>query len=178
MTASFFATSLLQIMLIGQPVRTAPAGDDSRRSGSAGRGRRGGARLGAVPADSGSHYYTAGPIIAVVVVCLLGLLLRWIFGTGRSKQAGARPAPRPAASRPAGRSAGAPAGLPADYGLLRPVALLPGRPEGDALREVLTGAGIRSTVSDRSDGQVEVLVFAADVDRARGLLPPPPGAQP
>jgi hypothetical protein len=118
-----------------------------------------------VLADSGSQY-TAGPIAAVVVVCLLGLLARWIFGVGRSRSAGARSA----AARSA-RASG-PTGRPADYGLLRRVALLPGRADGDALRAVLSNAGIRSTVSARPDGQVEVLVFAADVDRARSLLPP------
>jgi hypothetical protein len=134
-----------------------------------------------VLADSGSQY-TAGPIAAVVVVCLLVLLLRWILGVGRSRSAasrsrsGARPAatrPAPARPAPAGSAPGSPAGVPADYGLLRRVALSPGRPEGDTLRAVLTGAGIRSTLSNRPDGQVEVLVFAADVDRARSLLPPP-----
>jgi hypothetical protein len=119
-----------------------------------------------VLADSGSQY-TAGPIAAVVVVCLLGLLARWIFGAGRSRSAGARSA----AARPA-RAAPGPTGRPADYGLLRRVALLPGRADGDALRAVLSDAGIRSTLSARPDGQVEVLVFAADVDRARSLLPP------
>jgi hypothetical protein len=134
-----------------------------------------------VLADSGSQY-TAGPIVAVVVVCLLGLLLRWIFGGRRSRSSGARPgaaATRSPRARPTNppapaRSAAArPGGVPSDYGLLRQVALLPGRTEGDSLRAVLTGAGIRSTLSAHPDGQIAVLVFAADVDRARTLLPPP-----
>ena len=33
--------------------------------------------------DAGTLQFAVAPIIAVVVVCLLGLLLRWIFGTGR-----------------------------------------------------------------------------------------------
>jgi hypothetical protein len=111
-----------------------------------------------VPAEPGSHY-TAAPIAIVVVLCLLALALRWVFGTGRSRRRSPSPPPRP--------------GVRTDYGLLRPVALLPGRPEGNALRATLTEAGIRSTLSARPDGQVELLVFAADLVRARSLLPPP-----
>jgi hypothetical protein len=114
-----------------------------------------------VLADSGSQY-TAGPIAAVVVVCLLAMLLRWVFGRRRPRSARYRS--RPTLPPDAG---------PAAYGLLRPVALLPGRAEGDSLRAVLSAAGIRSTLSAGPDGQVEVLVFAADADRARSLLPPP-----
>jgi hypothetical protein len=132
-----------------------------------------------VPGDPGSHY-TAGPIVAVVVVCLLGLVLRWIFGTGRRRSPGARPAPRP--GQPNGGT-----GRPTDFGLLRQVAVLPARLEAEAARATLTAAGIRSTLTARPDGQVDVLVFAADVARARPLLPPaagdppdagPPGAGP
>jgi hypothetical protein len=134
-----------------------------------------------VLADPGS-LYTAGPIAVVVVACLLGLLLRWILGARRSRYPGARSGsvPRPAAPRPAasgspmaGPAATGPTGVPAEYGLLRQVALLPGRADGDSLRTLLSDAGIRSTLSARPDGQVAVLVFAADVERARTLLPPP-----
>ena len=106
-----------------------------------------------MPIDAGSLHYAVGPAIAVVVVCLLGLLLRWVFGSGRSSAA-ARVRPDAA---------------PPDYGLLRPVALLPGRPEANALRAVLSDAGIRSTANVRRDGRVEVLVFPDDADRARRL---------
>lgn len=112
---------------------------------------------GPVPIDAGSLHYTVGPIIAVVVVCLLGLLLRWVFGSGRSRAA----------------ATVQPTGTPADHGLLRAVAVLPGRPAANALRAVLSDAGIRSTASVLSDGRVELLVFPDDVERARRLVPPP-----
>lgn len=146
-------------------------------------------------ADSGSQY-TAGPIAIVVVLCLLALLLRWIFGTGRSRSGGRagtnqhRSAGLPAGSGPAaagptaagtgpatsgapGAGAAGAGAVPSEFGLLRPVALLPDRATGDALRTVLSDAGIRSTLTAGPDGRVAILVFAADADRARALLPPP-----
>jgi hypothetical protein len=105
-----------------------------------------------VPVDTGSLHYTFGPTVAIVVVCLLGVLLRWVFGTGRGR---------------GGRAAGSDG-----YGLLRAVATAEDRPEADALRAVLSDAGIRSTLTTRRDGRVDVLVFREDVDRARRLLPP------
>ena len=60
----------------------------------------------------------------------------------------------------------------ADHGLLRPVAELPDRAAGAALRAVLSDAGIRSTLGVRRDGSVQVLVFPDDEDRARRLVPP------
>jgi hypothetical protein len=101
-------------------------------------------------------HYAYGPTVAVVVVCLLGLLMRWVFGSGRSRGA-----------RPAGRDAGS-----GSYGLLRTVATVSGRPEGNALRALLSDAGIRSTVTQRPDGRIDVLVFREDADRARQLIPP------
>jgi len=82
--------------------------------------------------------------------------MRWIFGSGHSRAA--------ATAQP-------PAGA-ADHGLLRPVAELPDRAAGSALRAVLSDAGIRSTLGVRRDGRVQVLVFADDEDRARRLVPP------
>jgi hypothetical protein len=111
---------------------------------------------GSVPLDGGSLHYAYGPTVAVVVVCLLGVLLRWVFGSGRSRGA-----------RTAGRAAGS-----GGYGLLRSVATVAGRPEGNALRALLSDAGIRSTLTARPDGRVDILVFPEDVDRARQLIPP------
>jgi hypothetical protein len=111
---------------------------------------------GGVPLDAGGYHYVVGPVVAVVVVCLLAVVMRWIFGSGRSRAAAT-------AQPPAG---------PADHGLLRPVAELPDRAAGSALRAVLSDAGIRSTLGVRRDGRVQVLVFADDEDRARRLVPP------
>jgi len=97
-----------------------------------------------------------GPILAVVVVCLLAVLSKWAFGSNRSRTAAARTA----------------AGGTGDHGLLRPVAELPDRAAGSALRAVLSDAGIRSTLGLRRDGRVQVLVFPDDEDRARRLVPP------
>jgi hypothetical protein len=111
-----------------------------------------------VPLDAGNGtHYVLGPILAVVVVCLLAVLSKWIFGTGRT--------------RTSARTAALPLGT-ADHGLLKPVAELPDRAAGAALRTVLSDAGIRSTLGVRRDGRVQVLVFPADEDRARRLVPP------
>jgi len=111
-----------------------------------------------VPLDAGNgSHYVLGPVLAVVVVCLLAVLSKWIFGTGRTRTA-ARTVTRPPGT--------------ADHGLLKPVAELPDRAAGTALRAVLSDAGIRSTLGIRRDGRVQVLVFPADEDRARRLVPP------
>jgi hypothetical protein len=96
-----------------------------------------------------------GPIVALVVVAFLALLLRWAFGSARM--------PGPA---PDGRSS--------DFGLLQNVAVATSAGEANALRAVLSDAGIRSTTVDAGRGRVRVLVFAADVDRARALVGPGP----
>ena len=111
-----------------------------------------------MPLDTGTDHYVAGPVIAIVIMCLLAVLARWVFGTGRSHSAGRALPPRTGT---------------ADHGLLRPIAELPDRAAGAALRAVLSDAGIRSTLGVRRDGSVQVLVFPDDEDRARRLVPPP-----
>jgi hypothetical protein len=117
-----------------------------------------GARLDGVPVDgvSTSHFAT-GPVIAIVVVCVLAVLSKWVFGSGRRHTAA--------------RSL-VPPGVQIDTGLLRAIADLPDRAAAAALRAVLSDAGIRSTVGVRRDGRVQVLVFPADEERARRLVPP------
>lgn len=102
------------------------------------------------------------PVAALVVVCLLGLLSGWVFG-------------RSSASRRRLRER-------RDFGLLVPVATVPGPAEADGLRQVLAHNGIRGTVAPSGgpvrvsrDGDVRpagvhVLVFPDDADRARALL--------
>jgi hypothetical protein len=109
-----------------------------------------------VPVDAGSLHYAVGPLIAVVVLVLLGVFMRWAFGSGPTRR----------------RS------TPADDGLLAKVATLSRRESALALRAVLSDAGIRSTLR-RADDRTVVLVFPEDAERARSLAAsfpgPPPG---
>jgi hypothetical protein len=93
-------------------------------------------------------------IIAVLVVLLLALVLRWAFRPSRPRM-GVRP---PDASDSP------------NLGLLTVV--VSGLPRQDALarRALLGDADIRSSMSRRRDGLMDVLVFHADADRARLLL--------
>ena len=98
-----------------------------------------------------------GPFVtALVVVGLLILVTRWVF--------------RP--SRPNVRTRRPPDASEADLGLL--VVVLSRVPKQDVSerRKSLDAAGIRSSVSNRRDGSVDVLVFAAEENRARIVLGP------
>jgi hypothetical protein len=137
-----------------------------------------------VPVDTATLHYTFGPTVAVVVVCLLGVLLRWVFGSGRNhggtrgrgERRDVAAGANAARTEPAGRGDQAHTGEPADgsasYGLLRAAVTAEGQAEGNALRTLLSEAGIRSTLTVRPDGRVDVLVFREDLARARQLLPP------
>jgi hypothetical protein len=92
-------------------------------------------------------------MVPLVALLILSLLMRWIFRTDRVHR----------------RRVVAADAVP---GLLAPVRVGIRRADGLALRAVLSDAGIRSSMSTRRDGLVDVNVFRADVDRARGLLPP------
>jgi hypothetical protein len=102
-----------------------------------------------VPIDAGSLHYAVGPAIAVVMVGLIALFLRWAFSS-------------PSSSGPAGRRAG-------PDGLLTPVASLTRRESALALRAVLSDAGIRSTLREPAPHRTDVLVFPEDAERARAL---------
>ncbi|MBW8766695.1 MAG: hypothetical protein JF630_10875 [Geodermatophilales bacterium] len=102
-----------------------------------------------MPIEAGSLHYAVGPFIAVTVVILLGLFMRWAFGTGY----GRRP----------------PSAAADDEGLLTPVATLSRRESALALRAVLSDAGIRSTVRFPAAHRADVLVFREDADRARAI---------
>jgi hypothetical protein len=98
-----------------------------------------------------------GPFaVALLAVGLLILVMRWVFRPSRPN------APR---GRPPDASDG-------DIGLLTVVLSALTREEAVERRAVLTEAGIRSSVSSRRDRTVDVLVFAADADKARILLGP------
>ena len=95
-----------------------------------------------MPVDGvNSAHFAIGPVVAIAVVCLLAVLSKWIFGSGRR--------------HPARRTL-VPPGVQIDTGLLRPIAELPDRGAAAAVR---------------GDGRVQVLVFPSDEDRARRLVP-------
>ena len=93
-------------------------------------------------------------ITALVAVGLLAVLMRWIF----------RPSYR------TGQRARIDASDSPELGLLTVVATNLSRTEAMRAREVLADAGMRSSMSRRRDGNLDVLVFHADSDRARDLL--------
>lgn len=95
-------------------------------------------------------------LIALGVVLVLALVLRWVFRPSRPRQIRRPP---DAADSP-------------DLGLL--TVIVSGVARSDALRRraVLGDAGIRSSMSKRRDGTLDVLVFHGDADAARILLGP------
>jgi hypothetical protein len=99
-----------------------------------------------VSIDAGSMQYLVGPAIAALALLLLALFLRWSFGRA------------PHTRRPGARAE-----------LLVPVATV-SRPEtAQALRSLLSDAGIRSTVRTPAPHRTDVLVFPEDAERARAL---------
>ncbi len=94
--------------------------------------------------------------IALGTVLLLGLTLRWVF----------RPS-RPRTGAPPVDAAESP-----NLGLLTVIVSRVGRSEAMRLRALLGEGGIRSSMSKRQDGTLDVLVFHGDANRARILLGP------
>jgi hypothetical protein len=97
-------------------------------------------------------WYLAGPLIAISVVGVLGVVLRWAFG---------RDAIQP------------PPAVADDFGLLRVAALVDCLEVAQQVRDALRQAGIRSTLSTGLDGFIKILVFPDDASRARRLLKRP-----
>ncbi|MGX7824706.1 hypothetical protein ACTG9Q_06410 [Actinokineospora sp. 24-640] len=78
-------------------------------------------------------------LVALVVVGLLGLVLRWAFASDRNR----------------------------DYGLLREVATVPSRTAATIVEDRLRDAGVRTTTVPSPDGEtLRILVFPADANRA------------
>jgi hypothetical protein len=110
----------------------------------------------------GSYSYAFGPLVAVAVLVLLVLILRWGFRRGESVVA-----------RPARASD------PLDYGLMVPVAEPSGTAEAEAMVARLRETGIRGSVVSTTDG-LRVMVWPADALAAHHALElrPGPGGAP
>jgi hypothetical protein len=96
--------------------------------------------------------YVAEPLVALLVVGLLVLLLRWTFRRGHSLVAAP---PRAGGER--------------DYGMLEPVASPATFVEAEFLRALLEDHGVRATLAPTTDGP-RVLVFAEEARAARAVL--------
>ncbi len=128
--------------------------------------------------------------LVFAVIGALGLVLKWAFS--RDKQAPSWPADRPSYGQPTwssvtGWSAEGPpavdatptsaphpkegpvaaAAQPEDYGLLASVAAVDTVEEAARVRSLLANAGIRATTTVGVDGRHRVLVFNAELHRAR-----------
>jgi hypothetical protein len=96
----------------------------------------------------------SGLIIALLAVGVLALIMRWIFTP----------------SHRSGPSARVDASESTDLGMLTVVATNLSRTAALQARALLGDAGLRSSMSRRRDGNLDVLVFRDDVERARALL--------
>ena len=86
-------------------------------------------------------------LIAFLMIGLLGFILRWTFSRD---------------GKPAW-----PSSDPEDYGLLAPVATVDTADEASRIKAMLAEAGIKATTAAGTDGRHRVLVFSAELDRAR-----------
>jgi hypothetical protein len=96
--------------------------------------------------------YVMEPLMALLVVGVLVLLLRWTFRRGHSFVAAP---PRSGGER--------------DYGLLVPVASPATFVEAELIRAALVDHGVRATLAPTTDGP-RVLVFAEEARAARAVL--------
>lgn len=102
--------------------------------------------------DRSSISFMFGPMVALLVVGVLALLLRWAFGHGHSLvERRAR------------------MGTPQEYGLLVQVAAPATVIEAEIVRRRLVEAGLRATLTTTTEGPA-VMVFADDAAAARALL--------
>jgi hypothetical protein len=95
--------------------------------------------------------------VALLALGVIVVLCRWVFSTSVRDERAAR---RLAAARARG-----------DYGLLVPVATSRTPEDAGLLRDVIVDAGMRCTVAPgEHPGELVVLVFRADAERARQLV--------
>jgi len=110
---------------------------------------------------TGNGWYLIGPLIAVGLVGLLGVVF-WRMGlhwTLAREDGGDRYADGLAIF-----------GEPEDYGLLCPAAVTDDAALAEEIRRLLGTAGIRATQAVDRDGRTAVLVFVEQVDEARRLV--------
>lgn len=100
----------------------------------------------------GSFSYAFGPLVALVLIVVFVLILRWAFRRGSSVVA-APPV----------------TGSDSEYGLLVPVASPGSYVEGEVLRRTLEASGIRANLATTLDGP-RLMVWPQDEIRARDLL--------
>ncbi|HEU0087423.1 MAG TPA: hypothetical protein VFQ77_07210 [Pseudonocardiaceae bacterium] len=107
--------------------------------------------------SNGLHFVT-GPLLALLLVGLLGGLLRWTYGTHRQHVA------------PPSEGDG----TADDLGLLREVAVVPDAAAASVLRRLLAADGIRATVRPTVGASAwRILVFPEDESTARLILTRP-----
>ena len=100
--------------------------------------------------------FVLGPGVAVAAMAVIALICRWVFSTeGRDS----RRLEKAMATR-------------GDLGLLVPVATVRVRDDAEMLRDVLRAAGVRASISE-DELELQVLVFAKDLERARQLVAAP-----
>jgi hypothetical protein len=102
------------------------------------------------------------PFIALALIGALAMVLRWTF-----RQESAEPQ---GLFDPPAADADTDQPVAEDYGLLGVAAVVETADEAEQIRAVLADAGIRATVAEAPDGRVRVLVFEADVPRARRVV--------
>ena len=100
-----------------------------------------------------SFSYAFGPFVALTVIGILAIVLRWAFSQRKTSVVAA-------AAKP---------GVADDYGILVPVAQPSNYAEGEMLRRKLEDSGIRANLAQTLDGP-RVLVWPLDAERARMLI--------
>ena len=99
-----------------------------------------------------SFSFAFGPLVAVVLIGVFVVILRWAFSRGGSLIAAA---PRPGTSE--------------EYGLLVPIAAPATYVEGEVLRRRLEDSGVRANLATTLEGPM-VMVWPSDEQRARDVL--------
>lgn len=105
-------------------------------------------------------------LIAFAVIALLGLVLRWTFGRDRRANPPWPPTDSATLTDASGHTDNARSDAD-DFGLLAPVAVVDTAEEAQRVQSMLAEAGIKATSSVGTGGRHRVLVFEAELNRAR-----------